>query len=108
MQGGILFLTRHNEDEVMANKRNLNAGQGQECIYQIRIGGHLGSQWSDWFGSMIVTLEENGNTCLTGPVVDQSALHALLKKVRNLGMPLISVNRVTPDASDAAFTDIKS
>jgi hypothetical protein len=60
-------------------------------IYQIRIKGHLDDQWSDWFGGLTVTLEDNGDTLLTGPVVDQAALHGLLKKV---GMPLISVNRV--------------
>jgi hypothetical protein len=65
-------------------------------IYQIRIKGHLGHQWTDWFDGLTITLEENGETLLTGPVVDQAALHGLLKKVRDLGMPLISVNRVKP------------
>jgi hypothetical protein len=62
-------------------------------IYQIRIMGHLGRQWTDWFGGLTITHEANGDTLLTGPVVDQAALHGLLKKVRDLGMPLISVNR---------------
>ena len=62
--------------------------------HQIRIKGHLGQQWADWFEGLTVTLEENGDTLLTGPVVDQAALHGLLKRVRDLGMPLISVNRV--------------
>ena len=60
-------------------------------IYQIRVKGHLGSQWAEWFGGLTVTLEDNGETVLTGPVVDQAALHGLLKKVRDLGMPLLSV-----------------
>ena len=60
-------------------------------IYQIRVKGHLGSQWTDWFGGLTVTLEDNGETLLTGPVVDQAALHGLIKKVRDLGMPLVSV-----------------
>ncbi len=60
-------------------------------IYQIRIKGHLGPQWTDWFGGLTITLEENGDTLLTGPVVDQAALHGLLRKVRDLGMPLLSV-----------------
>jgi hypothetical protein len=63
-------------------------------IYQIRIKGHLGAQWTDWFGGLTITLEDNGDTLLTGLVVDQAALHGLLKKVRDLGMPLLSVNRV--------------
>jgi hypothetical protein len=64
--------------------------------YQIRIQGHLGSEWADWFKSLSIMLEGNGDTLLTSPVVDQAALHGLLKKVRDLGMPLISVNHVRP------------
>jgi hypothetical protein len=63
-------------------------------IYQIRIKGHLGPQWTDWFEGLTITLEENGDTLLTGPLVDQAALHGLLKKVRDLGIPLLSVNCV--------------
>jgi hypothetical protein len=65
-------------------------------IYQIRIKGQLDAQWTDWFGGLAVTLQEDGDTLLTGPVVDQAALHGLLKKVRDLGMPLISVSPVEP------------
>jgi len=74
-------------------------------LYEIRIKGHLDDRWADWFGSMTITLEDNGDTLLTGPVVDQAALHGLLKKVRDLGMPLISVNRVKPGQADAS--DVK-
>ncbi|MCK5200037.1 MAG: hypothetical protein KAR21_16885 [Spirochaetales bacterium] len=63
-------------------------------IYQIRIKGHLGQQWVDWFEGLAITLEDNDNTLLTGPVVDQAALHGLLKKVRDLGLPLLSVERI--------------
>ncbi len=68
-------------------------------IYQIRIKGHLGQQWTDWFEELTITLKENGETLLTGPVVDQAALYGLLKKVRDLGMPLLAVNRVESDSA---------
>ena len=63
-------------------------------LYQIRIKGHLDKQWTDWFEGMTIALQDNGETLLTGPVIDQSALHGLIKKVRDLGMILISVQRV--------------
>lgn len=53
----------------------------QPMVYQIRVKGHLGPRWADWFGGMTITLEDNGETLLTGPVVDQAALHGLLRKV---------------------------
>ena len=60
-------------------------------VYEIHLKGHLSSQWTDWFEGLTITLEENGDTLLTGPVIDQAALHGLLKKVRDLGMSLLSV-----------------
>jgi hypothetical protein len=66
----------------------------QSMVYQIRVRSHLNSDWTDWFDGLTITLEENGDTLLTGLVIDQSALHGLLKKVRDLGMPLVSVNPV--------------
>ena len=74
----------------MANKLD------QPMVYQIRIKGHLDPGWTDWFGGLAVTPTEGGETLLTGPVVDQAALHGLLRKVRDLGMPLISAIRVKP------------
>ena len=68
----------------------------EPMVYQIRIEGHLGPRWADWFGGMTITLEDNGETLLTGPVEEQAALRGLLRKVRDLGMPLISVIRVKP------------
>ncbi len=81
----------------MSNKSNPKSNPRQTKIYQIRIKGQLGDQWSDWFDGLTITLEEDGNTLLSGPVVDQSALHGLLKKVRDLGIPLFSINRADPD-----------
>jgi hypothetical protein len=75
----------------MSNTPNLKIDQGQPLIYQIRLKGHLGPQWTEWFDGLTITLENNGDTLLTGPVTDQAALHSLLKKVRDLGLPLLSV-----------------
>jgi len=80
----------------MSNQRNAKIEPNQPTAYQIRIKGHLGRQWTDWFGGLTITLEDNGDTLLTGPVVDQAALHGLLRKVRDLGLPLVSVNRAGP------------
>lgn len=71
----------------MSNKPN----SATPTIYQIRIGGQLSEQWTAWFEQMTFTTADNGDTLLTGPVVDQAALHGLLRKVRDLGLPLISV-----------------
>ena len=84
----------------MAQKRNPKMDPGQPVIYQIRIKGHLGLQWADWFQGMTISLEDNGDTLLTGPVVDQAALHGLLKKVRDLGMPLVSVSPLEDGLAD--------
>ena len=86
----------------MANERNPNTDPRQPIIYQIRIQGHLGSEWTDWFGGLSITLQDNGETLLIGPVVDQVALHGLLRKVRDLGMPLISINRLHTGQTDAS------
>jgi hypothetical protein len=79
----------------MSNTRNSEFEKAQPMVYQIRIKGHLGRQWTNWFGGLTITLD-NGDTLLTGSVVDQAELHGVLKKVRDLGMPLLSINRVKP------------
>jgi hypothetical protein len=66
-------------------------------LYEIRLKGHLNNRWTGWFEGLTITREDNGNTLLTGPVIDQAALHGLLKKVRDLGLPLISINPLEPD-----------
>ncbi len=85
----------------MSNERNLKTDPDQPVVYQIRIKGHLDPRWTEWFGGLTITLEDNGDTLLTGPVVDQAALHGLLRKVRDLGMPLISVTSDEPGHVDA-------
>jgi len=93
-------ITGHKRYRVMSNTLNPKS-KDQPMVYQIRLEGHLGGQWTDWFGGLVITLEENGDTLLTGPVVDQAALHGLLRKVRDLGMPLLSVICVKPGQEDA-------
>ena len=89
----------------MLSDLNPKADPSQPVVYQIRIRGHLDSRWSDWFGGLTITLEENGDTLLTGPVVDQAALHGLLKRVRDLGMPLVSVSPLEHGQADQS--DVK-
>jgi hypothetical protein len=89
----------------MSNEINSGIDPGQPLIYQIRIKGHLGRQWTNWFGGLTITLEDNGETLLSGPVVDQAALHGVLRKVRDVAMPLISVICVRPGQADAS--DVK-
>ncbi len=73
-------------------------------VYEIRLKGHLEARWVEWFDGLAITLEENGNTLLSGPVADQAALHGLLKKVRDLGLTLLSVNSVEPDTKEVRET----
>ena len=78
----------------MSNESDSYAKAAEPTIYQIRIGGQLGQRWTVWFEMMDLALADNGDTLLTGPVVDQAALHGLLRKVRDLGLPLISVAQI--------------
>ncbi|MEQ8677769.1 MAG: hypothetical protein RLP44_23320 [Aggregatilineales bacterium] len=68
----------------------------QPLVYEVRLKGHLGDDWNDWFGGVTVTLQADGTTVLTCHVIDQAALHGLLRQIRDLGLPLISVNRIEP------------
>ena len=84
----------------MPNELNPKTDPNEPRAYQIRLKGHLGNEWADWFGGLSITLADNGDTLLTGPAIDQAALHGLLKKVRDLGLPLLSVMCVEPGQSD--------
>jgi hypothetical protein len=84
----------------MSEEHASTADQYEPGLYEIRIKGHLDDRWVDWFEGLTITLEDNGETLLTGLVVDQAALHGWLSKVRDLGMPLLSVNRIGPGQGD--------
>lgn len=86
----------------MSSKRSSDDNADDPMVYQIRIKGHLGRQRIDWFAGLTITLEEDGNTLLVGSVIDQAALHGVLKKIRDLGMPLLSVNFVGTDPQDTS------
>lgn len=75
----------------MADEQRSNS---EGTVYQFKIKGHLGQQWMDWFEELTISLDEDGNTLLSGKVVDQSALHGILKKIRDMGIPLLSVNPI--------------
>lgn len=84
----------------MTNTFNPKTDPNHPMVYEIKVEGQLGDQWADWFGGATITLEDNGDTLITGPVVDQAALYGLLKKVRDLGMVLVSVKRVQPSEKE--------
>jgi len=82
-----------------ARRSQIKTDSDQPVTYQIRIEGHLDAQWTDWFSGLTVAQGKSGDTLLIGPIADQAALFGLLKKVRDLGMPLVSVNRVESSKS---------
>jgi hypothetical protein len=84
----------------MSEKHASTQDHHEPGIYEIRIKGHLADKWVDRFEGLTITLEEDGTTLLTGPIIDQAALHGLLKKVRDLGLPLVSVCPVQPGTAD--------
>ena len=85
---------------MMTNEDGPEQDGDRPVVYQIRIRGHLSQQWMAWFAGLTITLEEDGNTLLTGPIVDQAALHGLFKKVRDLGIPLLSINSIEPNPQE--------
>ena len=79
----------------MSDKQTFDEKHNQHQCYEIRLEGHLDDQWTEWFEGLTVTLEESGNTLLSGPVADQAALYGLLKKVRDTGLTLVAVNLIS-------------
>lgn len=88
-------------DSNMAHHYDEKTAVNHSITYQIQVQGHLGGQWGEWFDGLIITRESNGRTRLTGPIVDQAALYGLLKKVRDLGLPLLSLHCVEPDLTES-------
>jgi hypothetical protein len=81
----------------MSQTRGAPGGRDEAGRYEIRVQGHLDARWSDWFDGLTVTRETDGTTRLEGRVVDQAALHGLLQRVRDTGLPLVSVTPAGPD-----------
>lgn len=88
----------------MAQRREPGADPIRSTDYQIRLRGGLGPLWSDWFEGLAITWDDNGDTLLTGTVADQSALHGLLRRIRDLGVPLVSINRLEAGAEPDQWT----
>src|ERR687883_127520 len=82
--------------------RSMPSDEGGEETYEIRLKGRLDARWAAWFDGLSLTREDAGTTLIHGRVADQAALHGLLNKVRDLGLPLVSVTRVGPAGSDAS------
>ena len=106
-------MIRRDEHGAMSHGLDPQADPSQPMAYQIRIAGQLDSRWAGWFEGLTITLD-GGDTLITGPVVDQAALYGLLKRVRDLGMPLVSVSTVEPGPTttlgtgQAGVSDVKS
>jgi hypothetical protein len=81
----------------MSDKQTADKQQDQHQIFEIRLKGHLDDRWAEWFEGLTITLEDNGDALLSGPLADQAALLGILKKVRDLGLTLLSVNSVAPN-----------
>jgi hypothetical protein len=89
----------------MTERHTPTGDRGEAGCYEIRLSGHLDAHWSAWFDGLVVTHESDGTTVISGPIVDQAALHGLLQRVRDLGLPLVSVTHVAADPPDVPTID---
>jgi len=81
----------------MTEQRTTKPDRPESGRYQIRLTGRLDAHWAAWFDGLTVSQENDGTTVISGPIADQAALHGVLQRVRDLGLPLVSVTRVEPD-----------
>ena len=84
----------------MTDRLDATTDPAKPTVYQIKLKGHLGHEWTDWFEGLTITLEDGGDTLLSGPVADQAALYGLLRRARDLGLPLVSVNCDEPGQAE--------
>jgi hypothetical protein len=98
----VVIPAHHNRAYVQAmSEKHASPGKSHEAgRYEIRLKGHLDTRWAAWFDGLAFTHRSDGTTLIHGPVVDQAALHGLLQKVRDVGLPLVSVTHVEPDQPD--------
>jgi hypothetical protein len=89
----------------MSTAHEAEEDRNEPELYEIRIRGHLDDRWADWFEGLTITREDNGETLLRGPVIDQAALHGVLRKVRDLGLSLLSVNTAAPKQANRPDAD---
>lgn len=99
-------LIDHDRETMMSNTSDRDDEMSRPPVYEVRVKGRLGCHWTEWFEGFTIALKTNGDSLLTGPVVDQAALHGLLRKIRDLGLPLISVIEVEPERTVTTNEDI--
>jgi hypothetical protein len=95
------------EAEEVSGNTGVDRNRGGAGRYEIRLKGHLDARWAAWFDGLSLSLESDGTTLIHGPVADQAALHGLLQKVRDIGLPLVSVICVEPDQPDVQTIELR-
>lgn len=100
-----MVITAHQVRSYVAFVTTDNPPQRPAPEYEIRVAGHLAPRWAAWFDGLTVTTDDDGTTVLRGPVIDQAALHGLLQKLRDVGIPLVSLHQVSPRPDNASAAD---